>query len=563
MTIHILTFNRLLLHSSFRDARVIAKNPDSQQPIRSVYVPISNWNELPQGALILTNNLDFLQHSPDPAELVTSMMKQGAVGLCIQLSSDLPLPSSFVQAALAADFPVLVVNTQLHLSELQLHVETMLMPGNQSDHLHALSEFSHKLQQAMLKRADIPTILRILQQYASLQVIYHSIVEQSLCMPENGARASETLTQFGSLIDQQSASTRRQLRLILPDEQVVLAQPIVGLGQVLSYMGIVLPRGENTVSESYLALLLVYASKTAEQILLRKLLLDDRLSDGQSRLAQEILFGDIAHEDQILAQIGLPALGSGNYLFVSGIIVLERPERGEEHQSAKTLNQDTLLLLRSLLSTHGVYNLLLLQHNVIHLLCIREIFANAEAQWEKVKQSLRKVLELATRSNRLENTHKLRLHAGFGLMKTRLRDAAQSYREALDVLSVTRTLARDSISAFYEEMGIYQMLKSIGNTEKLIQFVQYHLGNLLAYDHRNETPLLQTLDQYLSCMGAKQETAERLFIHRQTLYHRLEKIEELLGDDYLRADRRLCLEVAIRAYDLVKGEMNVKLAGNS
>ncbi|BBI31236.1 hypothetical protein KCTCHS21_06350 [Cohnella abietis] len=436
--------------------------------------------------------------------------------------------------------------------------------------MNALSEFSHKLQQATLKATDMPTILRIVHEYSSLQVIYHSIVEPSLFIADTldssdssgSSSFNETLEQFGSTIDSLPGSARRRLKVTLPDGRNVLSQPIVGLGQVLSYIGLVLPpQNQQIVSEIYIALLLEYASKTAEQILLRKLFLDDRSSDGYSRLIQDILFGEVSHEDQMLAQIGLPALSDGKYLFVSGIVVLERPEYSDEHQSVKMLNQDVVMLLRSLLSTHGIYNLLLLHHNVIHLLCIRETFANTEAQWEKVKQALRKVIELLKKSNRLRPGNNLQLHAGFGHMKTRLRDAAQSYREALDVVSVTRLLARTSMSAFYEDMGIYQMLKSIGNTSQLIQFVQYHLGSLLAHDQQNDTPLLQTLDQYLSCMGAKQETAEKLFIHRQTLYHRLDKLKELLGSNYLNAERRLCLEVAIRAYDLVKDEMNESTSG--
>jgi len=440
-----------------------------------------------------------------------------------------------------------------------------LQSEESADPMIALNEFSLKLQQATLKTADIRASLTLLQEYASLRIVYYSFVERSFCLPElpfETNEDSDALKQFERLVNRQPASSRRRLRLTLTNGQAVLAQAVVGLGQVLSYIGIVLPNDGTNRNELYLALLLEYASKSAEQLLLRRILLDNRASEGQSRLVQDILFGEVSHEDQMLAQIGLPSLGNGKYVFVAGVLVLERPEReqGAEHQPVHSLNQDIVMLLRSLLSTHGIYNLLLLQNNVIHLLCIRESFSNANAQWEKIKQSLSTVIELLKRSNRLAPANRLNLLAGFGYRKTRLRDAALSYREALDVVSVTRTLDRKPISAFYEDMGIYQVLKSIGSSEQLIRFVQSHLGGLLAYDQENGAPLLQTLDQYLSCMGSKQETAERLFIHRQTLYHRLEKLEELLGDDYLRADRRLSLEVAIRAYDLVKGEMETGTA---
>ncbi|MCP5972660.1 helix-turn-helix domain-containing protein, partial [Klebsiella pneumoniae] len=49
--------------------------------------------------------------------------------------------------------------------------------------------------------------------------------------------------------------------------------------------------------------------------------------------------------------------------------------------------------------------------------------------------------------------------------------------------------------------------------------------------------------------GSKQETAKRLFIVRQTLYHRIEKLESFLGADFMEADKRLALELMLKAYD--------------
>lgn len=50
---------------------------------------------------------------------------------------------------------------------------------------------------------------------------------------------------------------------------------------------------------------------------------------------------------------------------------------------------------------------------------------------------------------------------------------------------------------------------------------------------------------YLQCHGLKKETAEKLFIVRQTLYHRLEKIEQIIGSDFMNYENRLCLEMML------------------
>ena len=45
--------------------------------------------------------------------------------------------------------------------------------------------------------------------------------------------------------------------------------------------------------------------------------------------------------------------------------------------------------------------------------------------------------------------------------------------------------------------------------------------------------------------GKGANLAEKLFIVRQTLYHRLEKIEHIIGDNFMNYENRLCLEIML------------------
>jgi PucR family transcriptional regulator, purine catabolism regulatory protein len=55
----------------------------------------------------------------------------------------------------------------------------------------------------------------------------------------------------------------------------------------------------------------------------------------------------------------------------------------------------------------------------------------------------------------------------------------------------------------------------------------------------------ETLKVYLHTNGQKKDPAERLFIVRQTLYHRSEKIKQLLGPDFMQTEKRLALELML------------------
>ncbi|MNI93698.1 Purine catabolism regulatory protein [compost metagenome] len=77
------------------------------------------------------------------------------------------------------------------------------------------------------------------------------------------------------------------------------------------------------------------------------------------------------------------------------------------------------------------------------------------------------------------------------------------------------------------------------------------MGPLLDYDQAKGSDLLTTLKIYLDHDGSKQIAASKLFIVRQSLYYRLEKIKELLGEDYMLPENRISIQVALRAYQLL------------
>ncbi len=88
----------------------------------------------------------------------------------------------------------------------------------------------------------------------------------------------------------------------------------------------------------------------------------------------------------------------------------------------------------------------------------------------------------------------------------------------------------------------------------LAAFVQRMLGPLIAHDSRRKLVLLPTLEALLANGGRKAETARALHLNRQALYHRLTRIEQLLGVDLSNADQLLSLHVALQARPYVDAE---------
>jgi DNA-binding PucR family transcriptional regulator len=76
---------------------------------------------------------------------------------------------------------------------------------------------------------------------------------------------------------------------------------------------------------------------------------------------------------------------------------------------------------------------------------------------------------------------------------------------------------------------------------------------LQKYDAENGTSLIDTLDKYLIHVNDPVAAAEALFIHRNTLLYRINKIKELTGLDLNNGDTRLKVQLSLKFLQFQKG----------
>jgi purine catabolism regulator len=92
------------------------------------------------------------------------------------------------------------------------------------------------------------------------------------------------------------------------------------------------------------------------------------------------------------------------------------------------------------------------------------------------------------------------------------------------------------------------VVHEMASSRTLQAYVHDHLAPLLELTpDRRRTELLETLETYLRHAGRKTSAAGDLHLERQSLYHRLDKLHELLGVDWRDGDQLLELHFALRA----------------
>jgi DNA-binding PucR family transcriptional regulator len=125
-----------------------------------------------------------------------------------------------------------------------------------------------------------------------------------------------------------------------------------------------------------------------------------------------------------------------------------------------------------------------------------------------------------------------------------------AYRDAVRALSLLLALGRTGMSATVAELGFFGQMVAPAGPDDLRIWLRKTLGPVLDYDRRRGADLLTTLEAVLSQGGHLANSARALRIHINTLYQRLDRLDQILGDGWRESDRRLELHLAVRLHGL-------------
>ena len=94
------------------------------------------------------------------------------------------------------------------------------------------------------------------------------------------------------------------------------------------------------------------------------------------------------------------------------------------------------------------------------------------------------------------------------------------------------------------DLSVYRLLFQLEGNPELEAFCREALGPLLQYEGGGD--LLETLEAFCERLGNLSQTAEKLFIHRNSLLYRMERISQIAGLDMNNPDTRLAVHLALK-----------------
>ena len=143
----------------------------------------------------------------------------------------------------------------------------------------------------------------------------------------------------------------------------------------------------------------------------------------------------------------------------------------------------------------------------------------------------------------------INVKVAYGTAVQELRDVSKSYKEAKMAMDVGKIFYAEKSIAAYSSLGIGRLIYQLPvNLCKI--FIEEIFGDNDPTDLDEET--LNTLNKFFENNLNVSETSRQLFVHRNTLVYRIEKIQKSTGLDLRNFDDALTFKIALMVGSYMK-----------
>ena len=172
--------------------------------------------------------------------------------------------------------------------------------------------------------------------------------------------------------------------------------------------------------------------------------------------------------------------------------------------------------------------------NETDIAVVKQISANTTAEeLEKMAAAVEETLK---------NELRIKTVIGIGTVAEHLRELADSYKEAQTAIDVGKVFDNERSILNYENLGIGRLIYQLPTT--LCEIFLSEVFKKNSIDSLDQETLF-TINKFFENNLNVSETSRKLFVHRNTLVYRLEKIKKLTGLDLRQFDHAIVFKVAL------------------
>ncbi len=520
-------------------ARVVAGSSGLQHSIRWTHIvdnpEVVDW--VREGILLVTTAY-ALKDDPDfQAELIRSMAKKKLAGMLVSIGKYIQeIRPEMIAAADEVGFPILTLPWEVALVDVTQAIHEQIVKEQyelieQSQNIHrlltqivieggGLDVLAERLAHILNRSVSIEDPSLVVLASASVETI-DDLRQKSI---QTGRTPPEMVAYFMQTgVFEQLRRDPKPLRIAPVPElgmrsERIVASILIG-AHLFGYIWI-MAEGGQLAELDYLAI--ERAANIAALIISRQQAVDDAGQRAKSSLFESLMDPYNPKSEHTLGEI-LNSFGlHGSYQ----IILLD--EIPASTTNIRRINR----FVEDRLNQHHIQAAVIewSQHIVV-------LFASSDA---KLCKEVADDLVITARASGFT------LSAGLSAPSTQPARARETYQEALNALRVGKALSKTGGCWVYPELGFWNYLNELpGELREKDPYFQI-VKKIDQYDRDNATHLLATLEIYLDHSQSLVQAANHLYIHRNTLCQRLERIQKLWGLDLDTPNSRLSILLAIK-----------------
>jgi purine catabolism regulator len=517
-----LSVQEVLQNKHFSDAKVIAGKAGLSRSVRWVHVleVISIENLLNGNELILSTGIGWKGDPEAFALLVKKFIDSNVAGLCIELGSYISkVPQEIIDLANTHDFPLITFPKEVRFIDITQEIHSLLIKKHYQI-LADLEEFSNRLNQLLLSSNPHQRILQLLYDYLGMSVFYISNQGEVEVIPNKTSTEKEKIFK---LLKSNN----------IPKNMNVAHQPVQALNQTFADLFII---SESEAITEFETLILDRSAIALAQALLRELYIEEQRKAKEAEWVSHWLEGGHSNEQVYKYLFDLEPTLKPN----GCTVLLCKIDNLDKINSEITYLK---VFISSIFEQKGIFLLSSIQKNQMAFILINK------RKTGDLKRRVQEAIDCLKDSDFIKKQNLSQLDFSVGKFVNDFSHVKNSYSTAKETLNIREKMPNEVSEYFYEDLYIFRIVLAANEQGVLREFISDYLGPVISHDQQNNGELLKTLKIYLRCKGAKKETAEHLHIVRQTLYHRLDKLYELIGNDFMDPYKRQAIEVAISAYE--------------
>lgn len=484
--------------------------------------------------IVLTTGAGWVKDE-DPYIFVKQLIEKKVSALCIQLGSKFnrfntieEIPEEIIREADKHEFPIIVFpdHADCRYVDLMRVLHSMIINKNYKI-FQEQEAFLQKLHPILVKPHTLEDILRLICDHLKVSVAYLPLKGKALFIPPITKNEQEDIKSYIDNLGQDSIITMQKGGVSFAYIQVNAC------GQTLAHLMIY---SDEYRLSNFDFMVLEKCSVVLAQDLLRDLLTREKERQSKEKWVSKWLEGRLkTHEIEQMLQTAEP------FIQPLGVVAcLVNCATADQQLQVMT---ETLLnvtaIARTIFCQQGFY---LMWHQSSQSMVYVLVDTKDIKTWKpRLDQALRQITELFLSINPDDPERKISF--SIGKLYINLKQLNTSLDNAKETLYVRKKFGWNEIS-FYDDLHVYRMIMLLENSASTESFVADYLGPII--NNKPDKHLLKTLIALRDCQYNKKDTAEKLFIARQSLYQRIKTLEGLLGEDFMSSpEKRICTEIAL------------------